>query len=56
MEEALRIKVASIEKLEKNMRIHLTTSGNEQMSGYFKKFMVKSNGQNVYRSSVADLP
>ena len=56
MEEVLRIKVASIEKLEKNMYLEIFMSGGESKGGYFKKFMVKENGKNVYRSSVAELP
>jgi hypothetical protein len=52
MEDNLRVKVSSFDKLEKNMRIELVTTKGEQKHGYFKKFMVKDNGKNVYRSSV----
>ncbi len=50
MEDTLRIKVSSIDKLEKNMHIELVTTKGETKSGYFKKFMIKENGKNVYRS------
>lgn len=56
MEETLKIKVLQVNKLEKNMHIELTTKSGETKSGYFKKFMVKIDGNNVYRASVAELP
>ena len=56
MEDNARIKVVTVDKLEKNMRIDVVTSKGETKSGYFKKFMVKENGKNIYRSSVEELP
>ncbi len=56
MEDTPRIKVVSVDKLEKNMHIEVIPIKGEVKSGYFKKFMIKENGKNVYRSSVSDLP
>ena len=38
------------------MQIEIVTLSGENKSGYFKKFMVKVNGKNVYRSTVQSLP
>ena len=50
MEDIPRIKVVSVDKLEKNMHIQMITLKGEVKTGYFKKFMIKENGKNVYRS------
>lgn len=56
MEDTARIRIKNIDRLARNMHIHITTKTGDQVQGYFKRFFYKdTQGKNQYRGTIQEL-